>query len=248
LKPSSLHFSSSFLRKKSLTSFVLLSLPILAWFTLSNTNQYFFLRTVYFRASVSTIPFVEHFVNPENPLLGYLNFLLPVLEPSLDLLLLWTSYLPFQSQDFLDLHNFDSKPSARMGRKEPDSTKEADTSYPGPWRTKTTRADEPQLREKYSIPPSVKLRFDTKNEGAMVRKDKHEICVYEEMFEVGFRFPFPKVVRELLHYLQIAPHQLAPNARQTFFACVFLWPKGPRRGKRTLGARIFENIQAIKKS
>jgi hypothetical protein len=58
----------------------------------------------------------------------------------------------------------------------------------------------------------VKLRFATENEGAMVRKDEHGICVYEDMFEAGFRFPFPKVVRELLHYLQIAPHQLALNA------------------------------------
>jgi hypothetical protein len=32
-------------------------------------------------------------------------------------------------------------------------------------------------------------------------------------------------VRELLHYLQIAPHQLAPNAWRTFFTCVILWPR-----------------------
>jgi hypothetical protein len=49
--------------------------------------------------------------------------------------------------------------------------------------------------------------------------------VYEDMFEIGFRLPFPKIVRELLHYLQIAPHQLAPNAWRTFFACIILWPK-----------------------
>jgi hypothetical protein len=59
----------------------------------------------------------------------------------------------------------------------------------------------------------------------MVRKDEHEICVYEDMFETFFRFPFPKVVRELLHHLQIAPHQLSPNAWRTFFACVILWPR-----------------------
>jgi hypothetical protein len=33
------------------------------------------------------------------------------------------------------------------------------------------------------------------------------------------------VVREMLHYLQIAPHQLAPNVWRTFFACVILWPR-----------------------
>jgi hypothetical protein len=112
-----------------------------------------------------------------------------------------------------------------MGRKESDATKEVDTFYPGLWRTKTTRVDESQLRKKYSISTSVKLHFGTENKGAMVRKDEQEICVYEDMFEAGFRFPFPKVVRELLHYLQIALHQLAPNAWRTFFACVILWPR-----------------------
>jgi hypothetical protein len=42
----------------------------------------------------------------------------------------------------------------------------------------------------------------------------------EDMFEAGLR-----VVKELLHYLCIAPHQLAPNAWRTFFACVVLWLK-----------------------
>jgi hypothetical protein len=111
-----------------------------------------------------------------------------------------------------------------MGRKESDVAQETDTFYPGLWRTKTTRADESQLREKYSIPTSVQLRFGSENEGAMVRSDEHEICLYEDMFEIGFRLPFPKIVRELLHYLQIAPHQLAPNAWRTLFACIILWP------------------------
>jgi hypothetical protein len=71
----------------------------------------------------------------------------------------------------------------------------------------------------------VKLRFDIKDEGALVREDEHEICVYEDMFEAGFRLPFPRVVKEMLHCLQIAPHQLAPNAWRTFFACVLLWPR-----------------------
>jgi hypothetical protein len=71
----------------------------------------------------------------------------------------------------------------------------------------------------------VQLRFGSENEGAMVRSDEHEICVYEDMFEIGFRLPFPKIVRELLHYLQIAPHQLASNAWRTLFACIILWPR-----------------------
>jgi hypothetical protein len=183
------------------------------------------LRTVYFRASVETIPSADYFVNPEIPFSKYLNFLLPILEPSLNILRRWTFLLSPQSENSPNLLNSNLEDCANMGRKESDATKETDTFYPGLWRTKTTCADEPQLREKYSIPTSVRLRFGTENEGAMVRKDEHEICVYEDMFETGFRFPFPKVVRELLHYLQIAPHQLAPNAWRTFFACVILWPR-----------------------
>ena len=99
-----------------------------------------------------------------------------------------------------------------MGRKESDATEATDTSYPRLWRTKITCADEPRLRKAYSIPSFVKLRFDTKNEGAMVRENEHVVRIYEDMFEAGFRLPFPRVVREMLHYLQIAPHQLAPNA------------------------------------
>jgi hypothetical protein len=87
-----------------------------------------------------------------------------------------------------------------------------DTSYLGLWITNITCADKPRLHEAYSISSSVKLCFDTKNKGAMVHENEHEVYVYEDMFEAGFRFPFPKVVRELLHYLQIAPYQLAPNA------------------------------------
>jgi hypothetical protein len=88
-----------------------------------------------------------------------------------------------------------------MGRKENDATDTVDTSYLGIWRTHITCADEPRLCKAYSIPSSVKLHFDTKNKGAMVRENEHEVCIYEDMFEVGFRFPFSRVVREMLHYL-----------------------------------------------
>jgi hypothetical protein len=41
-------------------------------------------------------------------------------------------------------------------------------------------------------------------------------------------------VRELLHYLQIALHQLTPNAWKVFFAYVILWPKALGEGKNLL--------------
>jgi hypothetical protein len=65
--------------------------------------------------------------------------------------------------------------------------------------------------------------------------------VYEDMFKAGFRFPFPRVVRELLHYLKIAPHQLTPNAWKVLFACVLLWPKALEEGKN-LSIREFLKI------
>jgi hypothetical protein len=86
-----------------------------------------------------------------------------------------------------------------------------DTSYPRLWKTEITGANEPQLHKAYSIPSSVKLRFDMKDKGAVVHENEHEVCVCEDMFEAGFKFPFPSVVKEMLHYLQIAPHQLPPT-------------------------------------
>jgi hypothetical protein len=137
-----------------------------------------------------------------------------------------------------------------MGRKETDATDAAgavDTSHPGLWRTEITYADEPRLHGAYSIPSSVKLRFDTKNKGAMVHENEHEVCVYEDMFEVGFRFPFPRVVREMLHHLQIAPHQLAPNAWWTFFACMILWPRVLGEGHELL-VREFLKIYKLSRN
>jgi hypothetical protein len=174
---------------------------------------------------VGAVPSVDYFVNHEIPLSKYLECLLPILEPSLNVLRQWTFLFSSRPGHSPNSSDYSLRDFTNMGRKESDVAQETDTFYPGLWRTKTTRADESQLREKYSIPTSVQLRFGSENEGAMVRSDEHEICLYEDMFEIGFRLPFPKIVRELLHYLQIAPHQLAPNAWRTLFACIILWPR-----------------------
>jgi hypothetical protein len=187
---------------------------------------------VYFRASVEVVPFAEYFVNSKNPFLKYLDFLLPILEPSLDQICLWASYLLSQSQNFSNPQSLASELSPKIGQKETDATDAAgavDTSHPRLWRTEITCVDEPQLHGDYSIPPSVKLRFDTKNKGTMVHENEHEVYVYEDMFEVGFRFPFPRVVREML----CLHDSLA---------------EGPWRGTRTVGSRIFEHIQIIEES
>jgi hypothetical protein len=69
---------------------------IQVWFRLGQTTQYFFLRAMYFRASVEIVPSAEPFVDPYNPILKYLNFLLPVFEPSLGHLCLWVTHLLIQ--------------------------------------------------------------------------------------------------------------------------------------------------------
>jgi hypothetical protein len=131
-----------------------------------------------------------------------------------------------------------------MSQKEDDIADLLGDSYPGSWRSEITSADEARLRSSYSIPSLITLRFAAKKEGATVRDDVHEICVYEDMFKAGFRFPFPRVVRELLHYLQIAPHQLTPNAWKIFFACVVLWPKALGEGKN-LSVKEFLKIYKL---
>jgi hypothetical protein len=65
--------------------------------------------------------------------------------------------------------------------------------------------------------------FDGKS-GAVARSDIHEVCVYEHMFRAGLRLPFIPIIRELLSFLNLSPHQLSPNAWRTFLACVILWP------------------------
>jgi hypothetical protein len=191
---------------------------------------------------VAIIPSAEHFLNPENPSLKYLAFLIPILEPSLGQIRLWVSHLLFQ-QHSPTLHRPISEPLYLMGRKDVDDDI-LGTTYPVTWKTEITGADEPRLRRAYSIPDSVKLRFDTRDSGAVVSTEDNEVCVYEDMFEAGFRFPFPRIVRELLQYLRIAPHQLTPNAWKTFFACIILWPKVLGEGN-SLTVREFLKVYKV---
>lgn len=59
----------------------------------------------------------------------------------------------------------------------------------------------------------------------VVRTKENEVCLYEPMFRAGLKLPFPRVVRELLSYLNLALDQIVPNTWRVFFACIVLWPK-----------------------
>jgi hypothetical protein len=97
-------------------------------------------------------------------------------------------------------------------------------THPATWESKLSRADERRIRQECFIPPFVKLRFDEKKSGTIVCSDRHEVCMYEAMFRAGFRLPFLPMIQELLNYLDLAPHQLAPNAWRYLFGCMVLWP------------------------
>ena len=85
------------------------------------------------------------------------------------------------------------------------------------WESKISRADKHQIRSECFISRFIKIRFDEEKLGAVVR-------LYEAMFRVDFRLPFLFVVQELLNYLNLAPHQLIPNAWRVFYSCMVLWP------------------------
>ena len=132
-----------------------------------------------------------------------------------------------------------------MGRKDGDANILGNT-YSAIWKIKITAVDKSRLRWVYSIPFSIKLRFDNEDKGVVVHAKENEVCVYEDMFEAGFRLPFSRVVRELLHYLHVAPHQLAPNAWRIFFACVGTAAESSRRREWSHGQRIPEDLQTCK--
>ena len=96
---------------------------------------------MYFRASVEIVPSAEHFVNFNNLFLKYLDFLLPILKPSLGQIHLWASYLSFQSQNFSNPYSLASELSLRMGQKEIVATDATDISYPRLWKTKISCVD-----------------------------------------------------------------------------------------------------------
>jgi hypothetical protein len=107
--------------KHMLRSPSLLLSPILAWAKLSQIARYYFLRSVFFRASVEIVPSAEHFVNPNNPIMKYLDFLLPILKPSLGQIRLWVSHLLLQQRHSPTLQKSIPEPLYLMGRKDRDA-------------------------------------------------------------------------------------------------------------------------------
>jgi hypothetical protein len=94
----------------------------------------------------------------------------------------------------------------------------------------------------------VKLSFDTKNKGTMVCENEHEVCIYEDMFEVGFRFPFLRVVKEDAPLSSDSSLSTGSECMVNLLYLCNSLAEGPWRGTRTLGSRVSEDIQTIEES
>jgi hypothetical protein len=86
-----------------------------------------------------------------------------------------------------------------------------------------TPSSEDVLCHNYDIPSTINLHFPSPSLSPL--ENVGEICVYERMLKAGLRFPFPKIARELLCYLGVAPFQIAPNGWRFLIACYLLWPE-----------------------
>ncbi|KAM6565968.1 hypothetical protein CsatA_025096 [Cannabis sativa] len=78
-------------------------------------------------------------------------------------------------------------------------------------RSSMTKGDTLRMRHQYEIHSSIQMRLPTIAE----RPDWDSgdwVCMYEFPFRIGFRFPFPPFVQEVLDYYEVAPSQLMPNA------------------------------------
>jgi hypothetical protein len=97
-------------------------------------------------------------------------------------------------------------------------------AHPTLWEAKLSKTDKRRIRGKCYISKFIKIRFDEEKLGAVVCSDYHEVYLYKTMFRAGFRLPFLLVIRELLHYLDLAPHQIMPNTWRVLYGCMVLLP------------------------
>jgi hypothetical protein len=125
-----------------------------------------------------------------------------------------------------------------------DDSDELGDAHPAMWESKLSQADKCRVQTECFIPPFISLRFDEKKNGAILRLDHHEVCVYEVMFKARFCFPFLPVVRELLNYLDLVPHQLSLNAWRYLFGCMVLWPIALGK-ERQLTVREFFHLHRV---
>jgi hypothetical protein len=85
-------------------------------------------------------------------------------------------------------------------------------THPAFWVSHLFGADESRIQKKCYIPSFIKIWFDKEKSGVVARSNTHEVYLYKGMFWAGLRLPFIPIVRELLSFLNLSPHQLSPKA------------------------------------
>jgi hypothetical protein len=157
------------------------------------------------------VPSAIAFVDPDSPVLKYLDFHLPEIKLAVDRLRLSVTRLLIQRgypciprslyPEFVYL-------MARNDCNESDGG--LGNSYPALWKSNLKRPDERRIRLDCYILKIVVIRFDTEGFGAIVCLDRNEVCLYEAMFLAYLRVLFLRLVWELLNYLNLATH-IVPN-------------------------------------
>jgi hypothetical protein len=83
--------------------------------------------------------------------------------------------------------------------------------------------DAERLRETYEIPDGVEIRIPGLKDDIFGNIKGHEVSIFEKSLEAGLRLPFPQVVREILHILEMAPTELKAGAWRHVVACCVAW-------------------------
>jgi hypothetical protein len=72
-----------------------------------------------------------------------------------------------------------------------------------------SKVNEEALRWNYYIPPSIQLSFQNLETRSI---DGGDITLFQRMFMVGLRLPFPEIAQDFMLFLMVAPSQIISNA------------------------------------
>jgi hypothetical protein len=114
-----------------------------------------------------------------------------------------------------------SKPSGSS--KPPKSSRLDESEAPSTWQSTLGPGDVERLRETYEIPDGVEIRIPGPKDGIFGNTNRHEVCIFEESLKAGLQLPFPQVVREILHIVEMAPTEVKAGAWRHVVACCVAW-------------------------
>ncbi|KAB9384667.1 hypothetical protein FH972_027029 [Carpinus fangiana] len=114
------------------------------------------------------------------------------------------------------------------------------------FRSRVTSSDLEIYTERFNFPEGVRVRVPGVGEGATGLEGGNEICLSLHMLEAGFRLPVPRVIREVLHLLNLAPFQIHPNGWRVLVGMAILWPELHKdQGRPSLTAQEFLYLYTI---